>query len=314
MAILFFKNHFYPKAKIGDTFSDEFNFNQEKGVAFQNGDAFFALSLNNGGNPHFYQVPAGATITLKEWVLKSFGDSAPIESNYSPGTFYKRMWRPGGVRDTADEEKRTQSFVALKILLDKLEELFETVEPNNANSLTFGHKIREIILLACMEVESSWAAVLKENAYSNSGRFTTNDYVKLSTPMFLDGYELCLQQYPNYPSFIPFNGWDVTRPTASLVWYDAYNKTKHDRETNLNLATLDNAIWSVGAVVVMFYAQYGMKFGLTGSDPISPFIGKVFRIKKLDITKYEKEYYVPKLVLPLGSAFPQWTALNFPFI
>jgi hypothetical protein len=59
-----------------------------------------------------------------------------------------------------------------------------------------------------MEVESSWTAVLKENGYPSRGRLTTNDYVKLLHPMFLDGYEQSLQSYPTFPAFTPFKGWD----------------------------------------------------------------------------------------------------------
>jgi hypothetical protein len=74
------------------------------------------------------------------------------------------MYRPlasgGSFYRPISQEKVTESFVSLHILLKKLEELFETVEPTEANLTAYGHKIREILLLACMEVESSWSAVL----------------------------------------------------------------------------------------------------------------------------------------------------------
>ena len=93
----------------------------------------------------------------------------------------------------------------------------------------YGHKIRELLLLACMEVESSWTAVLKINEYGK-GRLTTQDYVKLLSPMYLDRYWVNLPSY-KYPSIKPFEGWDAEDPKPSPChWYHAYNQTKHDRE------------------------------------------------------------------------------------
>jgi len=313
MSVLFFENKYYPSAKTGPRFDEDIGFHHEHGVAFQNEDAFFARSLNHGGDPHYLQIPAGTSITLRNWVEKSFGDSNPVESDYVPGTFYKRMWRPMGLgyNTTASPEKLTQSFVSLRILLNKLEDLFETLEPTESNLLAYGHKVRELILLACMEVESGWCAVLKENGY-RSGIWTTKDYIKLRKPMCLDAYELSLQQYPKFPSFSPFKDWEEQKPTKSLVWYDAYNEIKHDREENLKLATLQNAVLAVGAAVVIFYSQYGSNLGPFTHDQKIPLIRSVFKTS-VGFERYEREFYIPKLVLPLNSAFPVWTAINYPF-
>jgi hypothetical protein len=237
MKILFFQNKFFPKGRQGSNFDQDFFFHHERGVAFEGANVFFASGVNHGGEVHSARTPSTTFGDLKDWVTKSFGDAQPVESNYILGTYYKRIWRPlacgGRPPNVVYQEKLNESFVSLRILLTKLENLFETIEPNQANLSAYGHKIREIILLACMEVESSWTAVLKENGYS-SARLSTNDYVKLLKPMFLDAYELSLQSYPHFPKFTPFGGWDGSNPTTSLSWYDAYNKTKHDREENLN--------------------------------------------------------------------------------
>jgi hypothetical protein len=169
-----------------------------------------------------------------------------------------------------------------------------------------------------MEVESSWAAVLKENEYFSSGQLTTHDYVKLLTPMLLDSYEASLQSYPHFPASVPFKDWDAANPTKSLIWYDAYNRTKHDREENLKLATLHNAVQSVGAAVVMFHAQFGFEFGgLPGSDQKTPVIRSIFRIVT-DFKKHWKQCYIPRLeVLANAWARPtpsfDWDAVKYPF-
>lgn len=263
MAIVYFQNKYYPLAKRSLDSSQVCTFPHQQCVAFENNDTFFASGLNEGGNIHFERMSSSPSTTLKEWIGKSFGDTESIESEYAPGTYYKRIWRPlvcgGNLPKVNSQEKMNQSFIALKLLLNKLEKLFETIEPTNLSA--YGHRIREIILLASMEVESSWSAVLKENEYTRNDRFTTNDYVKLLGPMFLDGYKLHLQSYPDFPAFMPFMNWDRDHPTESLKWYDAYNKTKHDHEDNIRLATLENAVHAVGAAVVMFHAQFGLGFG-----------------------------------------------------
>jgi hypothetical protein len=317
MSVIFFQNKYCPKAKCGDNFASECHFPHATGVAFESGRSFFASGLNDGGRLHSATIPNASFPMLKDWVIKSFGDSEPTMSGYVPGTFYKRIWRPlacpGSFHKAISQETLTESFVALRILLNKLDTLFETIEPSEPNLSAYGHKVREILLLACMEVESSWSAVLKDNGYSAGKRFTTNDYVKLSSPMLLDGYTLSLTSYPSFPAFAPFEGWNASNPTISLSWYDAYNKTKHDREDNLNVGTLDNAVKAVGAAVVMFYAQFGLSFGTGFDDQKHSLIRSIFRIVTTDLKKYEKEYYIPN-VRESGEMAPgDWVALDYKF-
>jgi len=330
MTALFFNNKYHPKAKQAPDFNEEFNFPHERGVALQCKNYFIAVSLMHGGEPYFFKIPSQITTTLKEWVAKTFGDINPIEPEYKPGTVYKRIYRPvvyGSYIRAINQEKLTQSFISLRILLNKLEELFETIEPSKANLPAYGYKIREILLLACMEVESSWAAVLKENKYPVSpDKLNTNDYVKLNNVMLLDNYSLCLQHYPDFPTFMPFKDWGATEPTESLAWYAAYNKTKHDREENLKLATLDNTVTAVGAAVIMFHAQFGLNFGIGWNDKKIPVIQNVFKFVSTSLygeyfKKNITDYYVPKFELPTNNAEPDmkpvpsfdWTAINYKF-
>lgn len=319
-SVVFFENKHYPKAKRGSDFKQDFDFPQQ-GVAFFEGNVFFAYSLNVGGGVHYAQVASVSLDALKKWVLESFGDPNPIESDYMPGTVYKRIYRPtvaGSFARASSQEKSTESFISLRILLEKLEQLFETIEPTEANLPAYGLKIREILLLACMEVESSLAAVLRENGYPASAAWSTNDYVKLFVPMVLDSYKLSLRSYPRLPSFTPFENWDMKNPTQSLTWYDAYNKTKHDREENLKLATLHNAIQAVGAVVVMFYAQFGFSMGtMWYSDPKNVQIRNIFNVIT-DFNKHWQECYIPTLTVVVGAQpnpLPSfdWNAINYPF-
>ena len=170
--------------------------------------------------------------------------------------YHRRIYRAGG--DTLrDEEALRQTAVATSILIDRMDQLFRVVEPDAANLSVFGHETRNLLLLACMEVEAALRAVLQANGYA-ANRFTTSDYVKLLPVLHLSAYELRLSVYPGVPPISPFASWDSACPTQSLPWYDAYNQTKHDREGNFKVATLRHAINAVAGAVILAYAQFGL--------------------------------------------------------
>jgi len=86
-------------------------------------------------------------------------------------------------------------------------------------------------------------------------RYTTNDYVALKLPLHLSEYKL-IRDRLNLADYFPFVGWSDTQPTQSLEWYNAYNKVKHNRDENFNLATVENCINSVAACSVLFSTRF----------------------------------------------------------
>jgi hypothetical protein len=257
--------------------------------------------------------PSSDWSSLRKIVAETFGDPNPTESDYEPGTAYKRIFLPlagrGNLSSAIDTTARNHSFVALRLLLAKMLDLFENIEPAAGNRHVFGHKVRELLLLAAMEAEASWAAVLKANRYIAKGRVQTGDYVKLLNPMVLDSYSLKLTSYPAFPSFAPLRGWDRKKPTKSLDWYNAYNETKHNREEHLDAATLERAVHSVGAAVVMFYAQFGFDFTL--GDERLPFIRSIFTMD-FDGDRHPHSCYIPILTSRTGPATWDWKLLEHP--
>ena len=127
--------------------------------------------------------------------------------------------------------------------------------------------------------------------------------------MLLDSYSLKLTSYPAFPSFAPLRGWDSTKPTQSLAWYDAYNATKHNREEHLSDATLEKTIHAVGATVVMFYAQFGFSF--TPGDESVPFIRSIFT-EEFDQDRHPHSYYIPTMANRTGPAAWDWKLLEHP--
>ena len=142
----------------------------------------------------------------------------------------------------------------LVALREQLERIFRTVHPVSKNFETFGHDIRNVLVLSAMEVEAHWKGALKANGITGG---STTDYVKLLPAMKLDEYAISLPFYPWLQPIQPFTGWMPSPATKSLTWYDAYNAVKHDRETEFHRGTLLEAIKATCAVAVMMFAQFG---------------------------------------------------------
>lgn len=199
------------------------------------------------------------------------GESPFHEVTLAPGQFYPRMARPhdqhplespGFYPDLRhDHDALAMTRVQLAVLVRALDRICETVHPSRENLAVFGHDIRNLLILAAMEAEAQWKGILAANGLT-SDRLTTVDYVKLLTPMRLAAYRVRLTAYPWLEGIAPFASWASAAPTQSLGWYEAYNRTKHDREIAFSAATLEHAISAVFAVVVMVVAQYGSPYGL----------------------------------------------------
>lgn len=194
--------------------------------------------------------------SLEEWI-SSNGFTNLRQRKLEFFQHFPRIYRPG--YRILDKEAAQQTLTAVIILVDRMEHIFRVIEPDLANLHAFGHEIRNLLLLASMEVEAAWSAILRENHYTleNNARFTTNDYVKLLAPLHLAEYQIGLVSYPRLALFQPFKDWDSRKPSQSIPWYQSYNKTKHNREGCFHSATLEHAINAVVAAVILYYAQFG---------------------------------------------------------
>ena len=220
-ATLFFQNH---NRAVPNNAGHSF----PHGVAYFSAARWWYSGLNFGGSTLAVPITDQDVGAIKVWIGETFGDLKPLESTYRPGTAYRRISLPlntvGSMHNAVDTNALTQSFVALKLLLTKMQDFFETVDPAEGNMQAYSHKIRELLLLAAMEVEAPWTAVLRANGYAEP-RPTTKDDVKLLAPMLLDGFGLKLRSYPEFPLLTPYKGWSVQAPTQSLGWYDALSRT-----------------------------------------------------------------------------------------
>jgi hypothetical protein len=261
-------------------------------------------------SPHAYQEDSGSlhgplgneasplplgTATAVAVLQAHWSGWAITQGNIEAGTYYPRVWRGSAATEVigqasppADDLAVFASLEQLDVLTSELDALFRVCAPDVNTHHVYGTRIRQLLALACMEVEAQWSAILKANNAVLPQRPSTNDYVKLLVPLRLRDFEIKLRKHPTYPAQRPFGNWNATSPTATLPWYDAYNKTKHDRESHFTSATLEHVIASVCAVAVMACAQFGPHalFGLSARPTLV--------VSSLPKWAPEDRYYPPR--------------------
>ncbi|MEM6452170.1 MAG: hypothetical protein AAF703_17890 [Cyanobacteria bacterium P01_D01_bin.105] len=274
------------------------------GYAYETQSHFVHLYGRNIG---WWVISPGLTVTekqngsIEEWVERVFGAIDIEPTNMSPGESVEGVWRPGmlfqeetkqGLNVTTHQEHSSKR--ALQLLIERLDELFFYVEPDAHGLQIYSHKTRELLLLASMEVENYWQRYMRSAGVRPTGRyFNTNDYIRLLDPLHLQDYAFTFHAFPSLPEISPFSEWSMDAPTASLSWYDAYNKTKHDRDNHFSDATLERCLEAVTAVVAMYCVRYGPYAIFTGGGNAQSFVEQTLSLELRNPNP--ATFYVPKI-------------------
>lgn len=174
----------------------------------------------------------------------------------NPGLFFSRINR-GNFQFNYMGDSYYQEIRAYQAIQNSLDSLLYVVEPSITNFESYGHKIRELLILACTEVEYLLLRVLMENGYPQKKTYKTTDYIHCLPILKLNEYNVILGQYPNLKVFQPFANWSNHSPTQTLEWYDAYNSVKHNRGGSLKNANFKNLLNAIAAIHILLEAQYG---------------------------------------------------------
>jgi hypothetical protein len=146
---------------------------------------------------------------------------------------------------------------------------------------------------SCVEIEANLTAILLDNEYGPArGSLTMPQYHLIEFSHRLSSYEVRIPGWKGSAGLRkPFLNWKTNH---SLPWYQTYNKSKHNRHENFNLATFDSLIDAFCGLNVILSAQFfdedysstGKSLGLSGDcyiyegdDGMSPSIGNMLRIK-----------------------------------
>lgn len=183
------------------------------------------------------------------------------KNSYEAGTYFPRINRDKS--NLYQFQTSSSSFVdevrAYYNIVEAMEDIFKVVEPTKNNVKTFGHRIREVLIIACTEVEYLFLQALKDNGYKELHQYQTKDFVSLLDVYKLSEYEIELKMHPKLGRIRPFKDWDKDKPTKSLFWYSAYNASKHDRGGNFAEASIEAMVNAIVAIHILLEAQYGEK-------------------------------------------------------
>lgn len=193
----------------------------------------------------------------------TYGVPAPIPFGHLNPRIYRPIAsKPVDYHPPQDTRAITHLDIQLELFSDTIKRILRHIEPIDAHLSVFSHEIRNLLILACTEVEAQWKGILKANRYDFSTdsrgveRATTSDYVKLNLALRLSEYVSCLPYTPDISPRAPFKDWDPSQPTKSLQWYSAYNAVKHDREAQFSQASLEYALDAVLACEILRKAQF----------------------------------------------------------
>lgn len=276
-------------------------------------------NARNGAGTYFKAEP-GETIwnairRMASGWLEAEGHLPFHKLKLTPGQYHPRMARPsdtdphGPARNPASASLDGYISLAQSQLLAlkrQLERICQTVHPTDQTLEVYGHDIRNLLALACMEVEMHWRGVLVANGVTrDKNHFRTKDYVLLAAALRLNEYEVTFPDYPWLAPFSPFKDWGLMgAPTQEIRWFDAYNKVKHNREHEFARATLGHAFEAVAACAVMLVAQFGLHDGLKPRSEVADFFHLIRLPTWPAADVYVTSYEAGLFAVPFDFEFP----------
>jgi hypothetical protein len=136
-----------------------------------------------------------------------------------------------------------------------IRDIYEYIEPSDISLDVYSDRIGRLLTIACFEVESNFKAILRENGFSKDpGSLSMIDYKRIEASHRLSQYEVLLPEWAGKQSTVkPFASW---KDGSALKWYHNYNKYKHDRVQNAELANFRNLIDAWCGVFVVLSSQF----------------------------------------------------------
>lgn len=162
---------------------------------------------------------------------------------------------------------------AFNIIQNDLIRLLEFIEPADENLITYSYRTHELLMRTCIEIEANFKAIFRENIFNPTdlqGRsrgetsWNIRDYKRINKTHHLSSYKVIIPIWRGEKSiFIPFQDWDSG---SALSWYQAYNKSKHDRHNEFKQANFENLLNAISGLVVLLSSQFRTQSFSTGDS------------------------------------------------
>ncbi|MDI1307786.1 MAG: hypothetical protein PSX42_23460 [bacterium] len=165
---------------------------------------------------------------------------------------------------------------AFSIIQQDIFKLFEFIEPADINCDTYSFRIHELFMRICMEVESNFKAILKENIFNptykngiksghirQENEWNINDFKLINKSHLLGQYKMTIPIWKGSRNIRrPFEAWNESN--TNLTWYQNYNSSKHDRVGNFHKANFDNLIDAYCGLCSILSSQFRTKDFMPG--------------------------------------------------
>jgi hypothetical protein len=201
-----------------------------------------------------------------------------------------------------------EHYIRAFLLIQKdLQDIFEFIEPSDTNMNTYSFRIHELFMRTCIEIEANFKAILKENIFNPTDKhekplpekkWNIHNYQIVNKTHHLSSYKAHVPIWEGTKSiFEPFAEWSAAK---ELTWYQAYNKSKHDRKLAFKEANFGNLLNAVTGLLVLLSSQFGTEDFSPGSTTLSvnvdsyystePALGGFFHIDFPDDWSEEEKY------------------------
>lgn len=207
---------------------------------------------------------------------------------------YEEGGRAGYIKHPS-YSRRPANYIRSYLLLQKdLLDLFEYIEPAEANLSTYSLRIHGLLVRTCIELEANFKSIFALNKYQKSpDDLNMRDYYKADASHYLSQYAVKAHYWTGSEAteirrpFLPWSAPKNPSPPWVLPFYQGYNATKHDRATALDSANLVNLLDAFCALVVLITSQYLFQDFGPGHDNLvvdgpgdgfEPAIGNYFKV------------------------------------
>lgn len=148
-----------------------------------------------------------------------------------------------------DRKELSQNHWRYYLMLEKrFVESTEYVELHKDNFNTFSNTFALLLQAIGAELDT----VFKEYCeFSTTDRKSIADYAQyiLNRPFDIRNQRIHMQEYDIVIQ--PFRDWNISHPSQSLQWWNAFTDIKHNRYMQKNKANLENVLNCLGALYLM---------------------------------------------------------------
>jgi len=192
----------------------------------------------------------------------------PFYGIYRPFISVKDISEFDYLKDTRFSEAKNQHIMSYYLIVEDLKRAFEYIEPIEINYDVYSHRLFELLLRVCTEIESIMSELLNVHDYKSQKNKSSNynlkmrDYFELEKHLKLSQYTVKFRENQIYAPYAVWNEKNFKK----LMWYDNYNKVKHNRVNKFDLANLKNVINAVSGLYILLYSQYYIHADYIGEE------------------------------------------------